>query len=762
MDNKLFSSEYEELKEKYYPEGLKQELDKTSKLFVDQAYKVFSYYGDIGISFSLSIPLPTRGTYSNVDIRETEPVFIRINSNLWKHQAPRAYSDRKDFPMSKLSHMNPVIKNSPPSFCLHRGSINEWYAEHTLSEYIGRIREWLRDASADRLIKLGQGDEFEITRIENWKGYIVYDYENFYKHSLNKDASFQFIMYEIAKDSLLEKENKSYSIKSNGILAEDKYQEARELFEDTNKGTQVRVTFGIFLYPEVGFESSEYFGEMPGKYSELVEFCSRINVDIEIALKEYLAQRLNLLKGIPVTIAIRRPRKLIGYKYNVEFLNFVVLNSLEKINDEFSINGDSAVSMLSNRKPITLELSKFLSNSELTDTNKTLVFGCGAVGSKLIMHLARGGLNNIIVVDDDKISPHNLVRHALFSGSVGKNKGEAIKKEIDDIYKAEHDFKFDSIEKKGEEFLKDFSPKDYQVERIIDSTASHVFQNYIADHKSVSKYVYRCEIAWNGNIGILKKEGKNRSPRLDDLTIQLYDRAVEDDFLASWLRQYYENIKNGGFEFEEINVGASCNSETVRMADDVISLHTALFSLGIKELEGSDSGFIYLTKRLNEHDSKKLITEKIEFGKVIEKCFDNDRNWQLRIAEESNSYLSKQLFENFPNETGGLLLGRIDFKRKIIYVTRVIDAPEDSIKKPYCFKRGVKDVPEILEKVRKRTGNMIDFVGEWHTHPGKDGSLSGVDKEAIRELRKSLDRIPYPTFILVVTTKKLHPYIFGQ
>lgn len=510
------------------------------------------------------------------------------------------------------------------------------------------------------------------------------------------------------------------------------------------------------------FVSTDYFGEMPEKYSDLIEFCNRIDINIEKAINEYLSLGFNFLKGIPITIAIRRPRKLIGYKYNVEFLNFVVLNSLENNSVELSINGDSTVSMLSNRKPVTLELSKFLSNSELADTNKTLVFGCGAVGSKLIMHLARGGLNNIVVVDDDKLSPHNLVRHALFSRSVGKNKGEAIKKEIDDIYKADHDFKFDIIEKKGEEFLEKFESKDYQVERIIDSTASHVFQNYISDHRRISKHVYRCEIAWNGNIGILKKEGKERSPRLDDLTIQLYDRAVEDDYLANWLKQYYDNIKSGGFEFEEINVGASCNSETVRMSDDIISLHTALFSLGIKELEESERGFIYLTKRLNEHGSKKLLTEKIEFGKVMERWFDNDRSWQLRISEESYSYLSQQLFENIPNETGGLLLGRIDFKRKIIYVTRVIDAPEDSVKKPYCFKRGVKDIPEILEKVRKRTGNMIDFVGEWHTHPGKDGSLSIVDKQAIKELRKSLDRIPYPTFILVVTTKKLHPYIFGQ
>jgi len=256
METKLFSSEYENIKEKHYPVGLKQELDKVSTLFIEQAYNVFSYCGDIGISFSLRIPLPTRGTFNNVDIREVEPVFIRIKHDLWRQQAPKVYSDRRDFPMSKLSHMNPVWKNSPPSFCLHRGSINEWYAEHTLTEYIERIREWLRDASADRLIKLGQGDEFEITRIENSIGYIVYDYEEFNNHALNGEESFRFIMYEISKDSLLEKENKSYSIKSNGILAKDKYEEAKQFFEELSK--EIKVTFGILLYPKMDFVSTDY------------------------------------------------------------------------------------------------------------------------------------------------------------------------------------------------------------------------------------------------------------------------------------------------------------------------------------------------------------------------------------------------------------------------------------------------------------------------------------------------------------------------
>ena len=62
--------------------------------------------------------------------------------------------------------------------------------------------------------------------------------------------------------------------------------------------------------------------------------------------------------------------------------------------------------------------------------NKLLFLGCGAIGSKIIFHLARNGYCEMTLVDYDTISPHNLVRHALMNKCIGKNKAEAIKDAI--------------------------------------------------------------------------------------------------------------------------------------------------------------------------------------------------------------------------------------------------------------------------------------------------------------------------------------------
>jgi len=119
------------------------------------------------------------------------------------------------------------------------------------------------------------------------------------------------------------------------------------------------------------------------------------------------------------------------------------------------------------------------------------------------------------------------------------------------------------------------------------------------------------------------------------------------------------------------------------------------------------------------------------------------------------------LCENKPNETGGLFIGRINAKRKIIYITRVLPAPPDSESSPYAFRRGVQDAPDEILDIEHLTGGMLGYVGEWHTHPFGGPELSGRDKEAVKDLRNILDGIPLPTHVMIVTGRGLYPHIFS-
>jgi molybdopterin/thiamine biosynthesis adenylyltransferase len=55
-----------------------------------------------------------------------------------------------------------------------------------------------------------------------------------------------------------------------------------------------------------------------------------------------------------------------------------------------------------------------------------LVVGAGSVGSTMALELARSGVGHLLLVDGDRLEPHNLARHVLPDAFVGTNKAEAL------------------------------------------------------------------------------------------------------------------------------------------------------------------------------------------------------------------------------------------------------------------------------------------------------------------------------------------------
>lgn len=65
-----------------------------------------------------------------------------------------------------------------------------------------------------------------------------------------------------------------------------------------------------------------------------------------------------------------------------------------------------------------------------TSTKSVAIIGLGSVGSKLAVSLARAGVRRFVLVDDDVLAPHNLLRHELDWREVGLHKVTAIDKAI--------------------------------------------------------------------------------------------------------------------------------------------------------------------------------------------------------------------------------------------------------------------------------------------------------------------------------------------
>jgi integrative and conjugative element protein (TIGR02256 family) len=96
-------------------------------------------------------------------------------------------------------------------------------------------------------------------------------------------------------------------------------------------------------------------------------------------------------------------------------------------------------------------------------------------------------------------------------------------------------------------------------------------------------------------------------------------------------------------------------------------------------------------------------------------------------------------------EAGGILLG---YRRG--HHTHVSDATvptKRDVQRRFAFFRHADDHQRVATRRWKQSGETMDYVGEWHTHPEDDPSPSGVDLQHWREIASAASR---PMVFLIV------------
>ncbi|MEZ0183136.1 Mov34/MPN/PAD-1 family protein [Flavobacterium oncorhynchi] len=391
------------------------------------------------------------------------------------------------------------------------------------------------------------------------------------------------------------------------------------------------------------------------------------------------------------------------------------------------------------------------------------ITGFYTVGSKIALHFAKAGILPKSLIDPDISLPHNNIRNGLINLF-----GLKIDKLESDIKLMYHDdpithniVKFpETILNVLENNKNLFSNKS---SFIIESTASFGVENLLVKKLDPASARYaRVELAEKGNIGFLRVDGASKNPRMDDLMIEVYSQALHDKKLSEWLIENKES-RTQYSDLDEIYLGLNCSSDTLIMPDDKVSLHGAAASIGLRSVLHNkiENGFIQIS-HLTDKIGLQTNTQIYEIEPVLAVQCDNQPQWQVRFKHSLEGLLLNELNTNKPNETGGVFIGRINQSAKIIYVTQIITAPPDSIKSAYYFTRGTDGLNSKVDEIRNKSGGMLDYVGEWHTHPTGSAMLSPTDREAINTIRKELDPVRYPTCVTIINGTKIHPYIFTK
>lgn len=713
----------------------------------------------VAISVALSVQLPPRGNYQDIDIREKEPVLIVFNKSSYPYKAPRAYSDRLDFPKKKLAHLYVSKDGKPAPFCLTRGNIDEWFAEKEIRDYIFQIKSWLCDAASGELTT--DSNQYEPLRLEGYSGTCIYKYKEIADYINNKheilDANFVLCLFYETQPST---NNSAPSFKFLGLV-----ETGDDISKIIEKNKQIlseekdvlKWYYGIICWDKNLSVQNEYLVDLPSNYGELCQFAAALNIEMMPALDAYFRYNIsNERKNVPLLIAIKRPKNIIGYNSDIEFVNFTIYVSQEEINNKIP-NTDSLVVFQNHIEPLSVDKAKEVSGNK-NDLGKLLVAGCGALGSKVIMHLIRGGHTNMILFDNDVFSAHNLARHSLFPQQIGKNKAIAIKDVAEEFYKFDDLKKLLPVPMNAELLMEPFLR---DANWFFDFTASKSFLNHqIKNIKDTSANICKATMLNNGKLGALFVEGKNRNPRLDDLFVLTNDLYKKYPFISQYLQDEYDRSKQ---ESTIINVGVSCNSETTILSDEIVSIHSAAFYGVIKnEYERKnfkDNGYVFIN-RIDTEKGFKIESFSFIIPPLIAITLHN--GWEIRMKPEIAIKMKSEMGIAMPYETGGVFIGTINKKNRTIHVTDMIPAPSDSASNEVAFYRGVNGLPKEIDEIKRQSGQVFGYIGEWHSHPFGPNGLSQQDMKEVNKHLKEFRSLsnPIPLFITLVTPDGLIPFVF--
>lgn len=741
------------------PAEVETAVSEIRKYFESDDLKVFSWSSNsVVVAASYNVSLPARGAIDNL-IRATEPILVRISLKKYPEKSPAILSDRKDFPKNRLPHLYYTPEDKPAILCLVRDSLDQWFATITIADFLLIGSQWFYKAATGRL--LDDNDEFDPVRLEkNTFGKHIYKYGVFEQIVSNDERlipnySMALILSCLYRNSGSEKLNFTYkSITGIPLLALSDVKKAVKMalvnILSANDSAKVTSFFSLLVWdPEQQVEAN-YSTNLPTNFGELKNYLSLRGIDITGMLAAAEIAGVSTSHLIPIIHAVRRPKKLIGYSGNYEFFTYTLIVPAGGLKD---LSKEADVMMTSHTEPYGSELAQILSNENRVQ--KSLFVGVGSLGSKILLHDARAGKINIGAIDHDKFEQHNLARHALLSDAVGKNKAVALIDEVKEFYELD----VTSGLKAYDEFVSDLPDNELEkYDTIVDTTASQQVMQYFALRNLPENLKYsRCELVDDGQIGLLYKEGHLRNPRIDDLVYTACYLANTDGDLHIWRRN------DAGREPSVLNIGLGCNSVTTVMPDDLISFHASSFSQLLAnqspELSGN-SGLLYLninrkSVRIPEISNRHYVIEPFEALVCQAKS-----GWTLRLFPGITQQLLNQCKKHGKKETGGILIGIANYKTKVIHVFEIVTEPKGSLGTPVAFTRGITGLPELVNEIKYNTGEVIGYIGEWHTHPMNLEHLSGQDMQTIEQLKVINKKTPIPTCAVIVTPNKVIPFVY--
>lgn len=711
------------------------------------------------IEMNVEMPLAMKADGESLNgVRTVEPVEVSIGPN-YPWVAPTFYL-RDDFPRD-LPHLQPGALTSRPRPCLIDGSHQEFFVQFGLEEsglfhLIEQLGLWLRRAAVGALINPEQGWEPMLRQqlgdaiafdsdaarasVDRTGGWFTWA-SRYYRHG-PEDA-----VLNGASHTLIDASTTKVPLKA-GI--DDQNFTARQ----RPNAMLVGSTVTAILWPDKlangkPFVASTYLpetvqtlGDLRARATQLG--CSR-SFEALLSNLERSFAGTHLESPIPVGMVFcaRRPLHIAGYESDIELLPYVIeMRPFSRRQSLFPNGEDEPVAPAAHYDAITPALLRRMSGA--SELAPIAVLGCGSLGSKLALHLARSGQDVAAVSDRGELRPHNMARHALLAERIFETKADALASDLTPLGSKPAVHTGDLVtDLRDRKLVASIIPK--AVRTAINTTASLAVREALVNAAGNMKRLrtFEAGLVGRGRGAFLLGDGKGGNPNHCDLIAELYAKLEPQE-------RFHQLMFDPEQGLAQIQIGQGCGSLTMRMSDARLSAMTG----GIAEefdravTAPPEEGLIVLATTEADCPTTTWQRRPVRAFEIVE-IMGTD-GWTMRISADVADSIRREARHFHTVETGGVMIGTASARLKTVTVVDLLDAPRDSNRSAGLFVLGTEGLQAAILKRHDQSGRTLFDVGTWHSHLMDEGP-SPTDWSTARDLAS--ERAP-PSVLLISTPKR--------
>lgn len=650
--------------------------------------------GDEFIVLDISVERPQRPAN---DIRRVERIAIQIDGADTK--SPDALALRDDFP--SVPHLNMYRNAKPRSLCLYDQPWEEIRPGWTAAGFLERIRWWLSQTSRGEL----HGEDQPLEPLMFSHGFELVVSSRFGR----ADGQCLEIVRVVLVDG----------------------QDGRVLVADDEQAFDRGGLMCAAIYIETPTRQHGVIQRTPSTIRELAELVDSAEFSLVERLRGELRnlpeelrrnrERRRSLRPLLV-LGLPKSRRDDGAIETIELKGFLCADCLESAGagvGAWDVVGDDLGHPLSVEpqhdgskvnvvvvnvvRRLTWNRAALHSGNPAREPMEIVAVGVGALGSQVAMNLARSGFGKWTIIDNDAFMPHNAVRHVLEGGyAVGRNKAMCMSVYMNSLADDEPiavGIPANYLTPGDRE--KRIGAATSTADVILDMSASVAVSRAIAagDSKARAMSVF---LSPTGNDLVVLAEDANRSIRLNDLEMLYYAAVATSGELSGHL-----STPDGSARY-----GAACRDVSAQMDQAVIGTLAGIAASAVRSQLKDDAATI----RVWRCDSSALSVEAVNVA-VASVLAQEQHGWSVCVGTDLLRGVADLRSTRLPNETGGILLGGIDFERRQIHIVIALPSPTDSEEWPTMYIRGVKGLRRARDRIVESSAGNLDYLGEWHSHP---------------------------------------------